>query len=250
MSSKKHEQNYGTRFPDTRHSALRAIKDGDGEQKRLALEVIISAYWPAVYKYLRLHWNRDSEAAADLTQSFFLSALEKEYFSDYQPEKARFRTFIRLCLDRYVAKADRDASRQKRGGDAQHLSLDFAGAEAQLPLIAATVHSPDEIFEQEWLRTLLASSVEQLRSEATAKQKSIQLRVFEQYDLESADSTERPTYQNLADEHEISIETVTNYLATMRRDFRRIVLDRLREMTASDEEFRAEARVVLGVDPQ
>jgi len=43
---------------------------------------------------------------------------------------------------------------------------------------------------------------------------------------------------------------VTNYLAFARREFRRIALERLREMAASDEEFRREARALLGVEPQ
>ena len=41
---------------------------------------------------------------------------------------------------------------------------------------------------------------------------------------------------------------VTNYLAFARREFRRIVLEQLREMTGSEEEFRREARTLLGID--
>ena len=41
---------------------------------------------------------------------------------------------------------------------------------------------------------------------------------------------------------------VTNYLAYARREFRRIVLEQLREMTGSEEEFRREAHTLLGVD--
>ena len=249
MAGRNQDRFRGARFPDTRHSALRALKEGSGEQKRLALDVITSAYWPAVYKYLRLRWNRDPDAAADLTQSFFLTALEKEYFKDYEPDKARFRTFVRLCLDRYVAKSDRDASRLKRGGDAEHLSLDFGGVESQLSLISSPSDSPEEVFEREWMRTLLSSSIEQLKKEAVDSGKRTQFEVFSEYDLHPADKSERPSYHDLADKHEISIETVTNYLSAMRRSFRRIVLERLREMTASEEEFRAEVHVVLGVDP-
>ena len=43
---------------------------------------------------------------------------------------------------------------------------------------------------------------------------------------------------------------MTNYLALARREFRRIVLEKLRELTATDDEFRREARALLGVDPQ
>jgi hypothetical protein len=42
---------------------------------------------------------------------------------------------------------------------------------------------------------------------------------------------------------------VTDFLAAARREFRRLVLERLRELTGSEREFREEARLVLGVDP-
>lgn len=42
---------------------------------------------------------------------------------------------------------------------------------------------------------------------------------------------------------------VTNYLAWTRREFRRLVLEALREITATEEEWRSEARAVLGIDP-
>ena len=42
---------------------------------------------------------------------------------------------------------------------------------------------------------------------------------------------------------------VTNHLAAMRRQFRAIVLERLRELSSSDEEFEAEAAKLLGGRP-
>jgi hypothetical protein len=40
---------------------------------------------------------------------------------------------------------------------------------------------------------------------------------------------------------------VTNYLAHARRELRRIVLEQLREMTGSEEEFKQEAETLLGL---
>ncbi len=56
------------------------------------------------------------------------------------------------------------------------------------------------------------------------------------------------SYASLAKEFGLEPATVNNYLAAARRDFRRIVLEKLREITATDEEFRTEARSLLGVD--
>ena len=40
--------------------------------------------------------------------------------------------------------------------------------------------------------------------------------------------------------------TVTNHLVAMRKAFRKIVLERLRELTSSEEEWEAEAARLLG----
>ncbi len=47
----------------------------------------------------------------------------------------------------------------------------------------------------------------------------------------------------------ITLTDVTNYLAAMRRSFRRLALSTLREMTCSEEEFRREAQSLMGIDP-
>ena len=79
--------------------------------------------------------------------------------------------------------------------------------------------------------------------------RQVHFALFERYDLDEKPG-DRPTYQALAGEFGIPVTQVTNYLAVARREFRRIVLQRLREVTATDAEFRAEARELLGVDAE
>ena len=66
--------------------------------------------------------------------------------------------------------------------------------------------------------------------------------------VDEPDSGARPTYASLAHETGLRVTDVTNELAWTRRAFRDIVLSLLREVCASDEEFRAEARDLLGID--
>jgi hypothetical protein len=54
-------------------------------------------------------------------------------------------------------------------------------------------------------------------------------------------------YAQLATEFGQGTTDGTNYLAYARREFRRCVLDQLRKMTTSEEEFRREAQALLGV---
>jgi hypothetical protein len=61
----------------------------------------------ASYHYLRLHWSLAPEAAEDAVQAFFTVAFEKNYLERYDRSKAKFRTFLRVCLDRFVQNPEK-----------------------------------------------------------------------------------------------------------------------------------------------
>src|SRR5262245_54618611 len=90
------------KFPATRRSAIIASCSALAEERRCAFEKIVAAYWKPVYKCIRHRWSLSNEDAKDLTQAFFTSALDKEFFRSYQPEKGSFRTFVRTCVNRFV----------------------------------------------------------------------------------------------------------------------------------------------------
>ncbi len=239
-------------FPLTRRSVVIAIsaRDADPEVRRQAWEALVASYWRPVYKVLRARWGLDREDAEDWTQDFFASALAKGTFERYDPAKARFRTYLRTCLDGFAANERKAARRLKRGGGQAPLSLDFEGAEEELRRHGAGEGlDVEEYFHREWVRSLFGLAVEDLRQWAERTGKQVHFGLFERYDLEGADAPERPSYTELAAEHGLPVTQVTNYLAAVRRELRRFVLERLRELTATEEEFRAEARLILGVDP-
>lgn len=244
-------------FPATRHSVVARLASQDLETRRVAFDVLVSAYWRPIYKYVRLKWRAGRDDAADLTQEFFARAFEKGSLSQFDPRRARFRTYLRVLLDGFVANERKAAGRIKRGGEIAFVSLDFAAAENELvhggawhgaqPQLSAV--DDDAIFRQEWVRTLFADAVEQMRQTLVASGKRTHFAIFERYDLAGDDAAERATYASLAREFGIPTTQVTNYLALARRELRRTVLERLRALCASDEEFALEAREVLGVDP-
>lgn len=224
---------------------MEAAGSEDAEQRRRGLEALVAAYWRPVYKYIRLKWPAEKEGAQDLTQGFFTRAMEKGYFRGYDPAKGSFRTFLRTCVDGFVAKEREAAQRIKRGGEAEFVGLDFEGAEGELrehPLAEGL--SMEEYFRREWVRSLFALAVEKLRAACETRGKMAHFRLFERYDLDE----EEVSYEELARELDLPLTQVTNYLAWARREFRRIILDELREVSGSEEEFRREARVLLGVD--
>lgn len=237
-------------FPVTRHSVVRDLASADPGARAAAYDALARTYWRPVYLYIRLRWHRDTEDARDLTQEFFARAFEREYLERYDPAKARFRTFVRSCLDGFLANQQKAASRLKRGGAFTLTSIDAATADADL---ASRAHAddadPEQWFHREWIRGLFAGALVALRQRCDDAGHPRAFAVFQRYDVEDGDAAPRITYGVLARELGLSVTDVTNELAWARRAFREIVLDSLRRVCASDEEFRAEARDLFGVDP-
>ena len=235
------------RFPVTRHSIVEGLDSTDAVERSKAWETVIDAYWKPAYKHLRLSWALSREDAEDLTQDFFARALEGGMLERFEPGRARFRTYLRTCLDRFASNARKAEGRLKRGGAHVHLSLDFPGAERELGEGGPPADDVDEAFRQEMIRALFSAAVDALRERARTAGTTTQFAIFERYDLPGVSPGEsRPTYAALSEEFGVPVTQVTNYLAAMRRDFRALVLERLRAVSASSDEFRAEARELFG----
>jgi RNA polymerase sigma factor (sigma-70 family) len=234
-------------FPATRHSLIERIRAADADARRDAYGDLLEGYWKPVYKHLRVTWRLDAEDARDLTQAFFTAAFQKEWLERFEPGKARFRTFVRVCADRFVLNARQSASRQKRGGDLHRISLDFESAEQEMAAQQlASPPDPDAYFHQEFVRALCERAVEAVRAEYTQSGRRTHLALFERHDL-APDGTE-VTYAQLAAEFGLTPTQVTNYLAQIRRRFRERALEALRGLCGSDAEFRREARDLFGLD--
>lgn len=233
-------------FPATRLSVVQRTRSGDAETRRVALAAIIEAYWKPVYKYLRVKWSLTPDEASDLTQEFFTTTLEKDVVEKYDPAKARFRTYLRMCVDGFASNARKAERRLKRGGGVTIVPLDFETAEGEMatrePAVAADV---EELFYREWVRALLERAVADLKQAAADAGRPVMFEVFARYDLLDDNAT-RPTYAQIARDLGLTAATVTNHLAAMRRQFRTIVLERLRELTSSEDEWEAEAAKLLG----
>lgn len=235
------------RFPVTNQSAILAARSDDQAVRERAFATILASYWKPAYKYIRLKWQANNEDAKDLTQGFFANAFEKNHFANYDARKASFQTFLRTCLDGFIANERKAGRRLKRGGDVNHFQFDFLSAEDELAMHSANVDlSPEDYFHREWVRWMFTIAVDTLRERCESTGRRVHFQLFEAYDLRDDDAG--VSYASLAKTFDLDQATVNNYLAAMRRDFRRIVLDKLREITATDEEFRTEARSLLGVD--
>jgi RNA polymerase sigma factor (sigma-70 family) len=231
----------GERFPTTRFSALVFSSGASEKERQRSRDALVAAYWRPVYKHVRLRWKASNEDAKDLTQGFFEHATKSDFFAAFDPRRARFRSFIRHCLDEFVINARKAERRQKRGGGAEH--FDFEDAEAELARVRAT-DDVEGMFDREWYRCLLGAAVNALRAHCESSGKQEHFRVFEAYDLSDPDV--RPSYEALGRTLGLPATTVTNRLSYARRELRRLAIEALREITASDAELESETRLLFG----
>ncbi|MGH7470191.1 MAG: RNA polymerase sigma factor [Longimicrobiales bacterium] len=233
-------------FPPTRCSVLERLNRSDEAERRAAFDVLVHAYWQPIYAYLRLHWGVSADGAQDMTQAFLAAAWQKDFFVGYDASRARFRTFLRVCLDRFLNNQRKIERAQKRGGQIALVPLDFAAAEGSLDTTeTATTLDVDALFRQEFLRALFARVLARLQAELSGRGREAVYRVFERYDL--VDPGTR-TYADLATEMNLPVTQVTNHLHAARRRFRELVLQELRSMSDNEQEYQADVQELLGVE--
>jgi RNA polymerase sigma factor (sigma-70 family) len=232
-------------FPPTRHSVIERLRTHGEAGRSEAFGDLVAGYWKPVYKYLRVRWRLGREEAEDATQALFAEAFENAWFDRFDPDKARFRTFVRLCVDRLVMNSQQAASRIRRGGGQQVLSIDFAGAEEELLAQTHALPEAEDFFKREFVRALFDRAVRALRKDCLTRGREVHWQLFERYDLRA---DERPSYAELAAEFELTPGQVTGYLAQARRAFRMHTIAELKALCGNADEFRRESRDLLGLE--
>lgn len=153
-----------TLFVTTRWTIVReAAQGGDTEAVR-ALDALFATYWQPLYRYAR-RMGHDAPDAEDLVQGFVAHVLEKDALRLADRERGRFRAFLLGSLKNYMANAWRRDHRQKRGGFATHLSLDWRSAETGLGIEPADPRSPDRLYDRDWAVALLDKVLDDMARE-------------------------------------------------------------------------------------
>lgn len=224
-------------FPTTRASAIAGLLSGDPQRHASSLETIARAYWRPACEYLRLRWRATPEQTEDLVQSFFETALRRDLLAAYEPGRGRFRGYFRTCLDRHAIDHHRKAHAARRGGGAAAVELDDAVADP-------AGRSPEAIFEAEWLRHLMQLALDELDASLRAAGKPVHAALFREFHV----GDDPPSYAAAAAAHGISVTDVTNWLHVARKQFRKVALDLLADLTLDDDDYAEEAMAVFGID--
>jgi RNA polymerase sigma factor (sigma-70 family) len=238
----------GAAYPGTRWSLVQRVaepksKVGTGTRRR-AFDELALAYWRPVYRTLRVAHRKPREEAEDLTQGFFLGLFEKGTLDRFEadPKEGKFRSLLRSLLDGFVHTADRSARRKKRGGDKKRVHLDPAEIDAIEERI--TLEPDEDPFEREWRIALLEEALAEMSRDSQSPLWVRRHAIFLAHDVEASEG-DRPSYAELAKSFGLKPYDVKNDLVAARRRFAELVLDRIRDECANEEEAQDELRALF-----
>lgn len=136
-----------------------------------ALEELCRTYWYPLYAFVRRqgHTHEDAE---DLAQAFFARLLEKNYLEGLSSRNGKFRAFLLASLKHFLANEWDKTQRQKRGGGATPISLDWQDADTRYQIEPADRLSPDRLYDRAWAVTVLERVIARLDTECAADGKT------------------------------------------------------------------------------
>jgi len=202
-------------FATTQWSLILSAADRSSPRWQQSLGELCQLYWYPLYAFVRRQGCTTSEAE-DLTQEFFLRMLEKGYLDAAGPEKGKFRTFILVCLRRFLANEHDRQVTQKRGGGQRVLSIDFVAAESRYQCEPADKQTPERVFDRRWALALLDLVIERLEREYAESGKQS---LFDRLKVFLVMDDTRTPYADLARELKLSESALKVAVHRLRRRY-------------------------------
>jgi len=232
-------------FGTTHWSLVLRAGDPDRPGFREALEALIRQYWKPVYMYIR-RIGHSVEDAKDLTQDFFGAFLRRRLPGKSDPERGRFRTYLRTAVRNFLHDAHDRSSAEKRGGGERVLSLGLPkGDEGEWSIPVPDHLTPEALFDRQWKETVVREAMDALQSYYREQKKEREFSIFQRYAREVLDGG-TPSYDVLCKEFAVSETTLTNLLHRARQRYRIVLLHIVGQYSASRKEAEQEIEEMFG----
>ena len=230
-------------FATTHWSVVLAAGHDSAPGAREALEKLCRTYWYPLYAYIRRRGYNAADAQ-DLTQEFFTRLLGKNYPSQADPAKGKFRSFLLLRLNHFLADEHDRAKTQKRGGGQIFISLDEQSPEDRYCLEPADELSPEKIFERRWAQTLLDQAIARLEAEFVAAGKA---EIYEVLSAFQPGEQNALSYAEAAARLAVSESAVKSMIHRMRQRHRELVREEIAQTVSTAAEIDEELRHLIAV---
>lgn len=149
-------------WPSTSWTLVIAARERQTPVGQQALNELCRRYASPLYAYVRRR-GHSTDDAADLTQDFFAQLLARDGLSRVEPEGGRFRSFLRVAIDRHLTSHHRASTSQRRGGESRPVSFDRLAAEQGYEQLDPGA-SPEEVFDLSWALVIRSRALAKLEA--------------------------------------------------------------------------------------
>jgi RNA polymerase sigma-70 factor (ECF subfamily) len=232
----------GDIFATTHWTVVLAAGRRHTPQADHALEELCRTYWFPLYAYVRRRGHPKADAE-DLVQAFFARFLAKNYLEGLSEERGRFRAFLLAALKNFLINEWKHTNRQKRGGGAVNLSLDWETADTKFQVAAQSEPSPDRAFDREWAVALLGKVIERLQAECAAEGKA---KLFEQLKIFLAAGKGETAHAEVAQALGMEEGAVRVAVHRLRKRYRQLLRDEITNTLSDPAMVEEEIRALFG----
>jgi RNA polymerase sigma-70 factor (ECF subfamily) len=226
-------------FPPTDWSRIRILQDPGHPEHKPVLDRFVTVYWKPVFYFLRTRGCPFQEAQ-DLTQEFFLRlTLEGDWIRRADPERGRFRNFLRKILCRFVADHRAGRTTRQKDFERQVVSLHGLMSDEERTYEPAAGLTAEEVFDRRWAADVMNHVLENLRRLSAGPDRQGWYEIFEAY---CAPEDKRPSQDTLAERLGLSRDRVQVILRRMRAHFDRLLRAEIREQVGGEAEVDDEIR--------
>jgi len=222
---------------------LLAGQEGKVPEAREAFAQVYLDYWYPLYAYVRRRGNAPANAE-DITQDFFVHLLAKKSLQGLEQSGGRFRSFLLRSLDNFLANEWDRRHAQKRGDGQTPLSLNVTDGEFKYSQMLSDGETPESLFERQWVFTLLAKVLEQLRRECEATGKS---NLFEDLRLHLQGDRQGPPYAEIAARQGLSEGALKVTVYRLRQRYVELLREEIARTVSRPEEVDEELRHLIAL---
>ena len=205
-------------FPATSWTSIREVHSQDPAAARQALGDLLHEYASPVVAYTRRFGIPEGEAedaAQAFMARFFVEGLAE---AAIDPAQGRFRDYLRGALRHFLLNWRAQERCARRRPDRPVVSLDaLRNSSGSIP-IADSSRTPEEAFDRQWAREILAWAVRATQEELEADGRNDRWQVFRRLVLLHGPP---PSYRQVADELGTTESRVTNALHAAKEVFAR-----------------------------
>ena len=230
------------------HSAQK--EDASQTLRRECLDRLFQQYRPTIYNFFRRLGFSNSVDRDDLLQEFFLRFIEKDLLERLDPNKGRFRCYLKAVARRFAYDVRyREKGRNPLSGVSSLPSIEDGVYATLIDLDEyPDDNQADDIFDRQWARSTLERALDNFRRDCVERRLEHWVTVFERHTLPIPFDAQRSTIAESAAFLNLKSKQVENHLTRANacfRDHLRTVIRMTVESDAEVEEEMADLQRVL-----